>query len=368
VAYRIEPGEPTDAEIRGILAEQLGRAARSLRADGGPDAAAIHDVRKRLKKARSVLRLARADLGAAVARHANGELRRVGRDLARQRDADALVEAVDRLATPTDTRDRADADHRTGGPLTPATAEALDLVRGLLVERAEHVRAAGAVDRASALDAARILEQTARWLCLVPAAATGWAALGPGFTRQYRRGRRAFLGLGDHPTVDELHEWRKRVKDLWYHQRLLRRLWTDAQRPMMTAADELSDLLGDDHDLSLLVAHVGAHDLGTGPDIRFGALPVAPLSVDDQTCLLVAAVATDERVRLQARARWLGTRLYADRPGAWGDRHGAWWEAACADARVSSTHADADADAEADPFGSEGSDQTEDPSGLEDTA
>jgi hypothetical protein len=37
------------------------------------------------------------------------------------------------------------------------------------------------------------IEQTTRWLRLVPAAATGWAALGPGFTRQYRRGRRAFL-------------------------------------------------------------------------------------------------------------------------------------------------------------------------------
>ncbi|CAN5217678.1 CHAD domain-containing protein [soil metagenome] len=328
VAYRIEPGEPTDVEVRRILAEQLDRAARSLRADGGPDAEAVHDVRKCLKKARSVLRLARSDLGPAVARHANGELRQVGVDLAQQRDADALVEAVDRLVASSDVACPG-ADRRPN----PTSVEALSVVRGLLVERADRVRTGGAVDRRSALSAARTLDQSTNWLCLVPAQATGWAALGPGLTRQYRRGRRAYLDLPEQPSVEALHEWRKRVKDLWYHQRLLRQLWSDAQEPVIATAHELSDLLGDDHDLGSLIAHVGAHHPEIGPDLRLGAAPVEPVPVNDQVRDLVAAEASGERRRLQTRARWLGARLYADAPPAWGERHRAWWEAACQDIR-----------------------------------
>ena len=50
-----------------------------------PDAEAIHDARKRLKKTRSLIRLARADLGPECARQINGVLRDAGR--ARQRVA-----------------------------------------------------------------------------------------------------------------------------------------------------------------------------------------------------------------------------------------------------------------------------------------
>ena len=32
------------------------------------------------------------------------------------------------------------------------------------------------------------------------------------------------------PTVEALHEWRKRVKDLWYHHTLLRELWPPVMR------------------------------------------------------------------------------------------------------------------------------------------
>ena len=32
------------------------------------------------------------------------------------------------------------------------------------------------------------------------------------------------------PSPEHLHDWRKRVKDLWYHLRLLRDAWTDAMK------------------------------------------------------------------------------------------------------------------------------------------
>ena len=366
MGYRIDPGQPTDVELRRLLAEQLGRAALMLRSEDGPDAEAVHDVRKALKKSRSVLRLGRADLGASVVRHANAELRRVGGDLAQQRDADSLVEAVDGLSPSlgahlrdgsVDPAATASVQAQDVGLLAspapgPETAQALAVVRSVLSERADEVRDQGGLARTTVIGAARTLEQTLAWLRLVPAQATGWDALGPGFARQYHRGRQAFHALPEQPSVDELHEWRKRVKDLWYHQRLFRRLWTDAQRPIVTAAEELAAILGDDHDLGLLLAHLSPpHDGGAADgsaaddgdagqqpsqqpwgqeaaDLRATVHPGAHHDLDPDVRRLVAEFVGSRRQLLQARARQLGTLLYADDPDAWRARHGAWWQAA----------------------------------------
>lgn len=320
VAYRIEPGEPTDVAIRDVLVDQLCRAAVALRVDDGPDAESVHTVRKRLKKARSLLRLARGgDLGPSVARHANHELRTVADDLARQRDADAMVEAVDGLTAATEATD-------DRPPV--ADVDALAEVRARLVERAEAVRSDGAVDRRVALGSARTLEQTVTWLARVPARAEGWPALAPGFTREYRRGREAFHALGEAPTVDDLHEWRKRVKDLWYHQRLLRRLWPEGQRPVVDAADGLADALGDDHDLGLLLAHFAIEDDRPSPDLRRGTDAPEPLHVAPDVARTVGDLVRTRRAQIQVHARRAGALLYADTPEAWCGRHGAWWDAA----------------------------------------
>ena len=305
-----------------MLAEQLGGAAEALRVGGGPDAEAVHDVRKRLKRARSMLRLARADLGPAVARHGNDQLRRVGGDLARQRDADALVEAVDRLSV------AAVAVPASTSSAAPATIEALAVVHGLLTERAEQVRDQGGLDRATVIGAARTLEQSVAWLNLVPARATGWDALAPGFARQYQRGRDSLLGLADEPSVDELHEWRKRVKDLWHHQRLLRKLWPEAQRPLVDAAAEVAGALGDDHDLGLLLAHLASHADDGDAYGRSAIGTIEPLPLAHEVRRLATAAAVASRSDLQGLARRLGARLYADDPRAWRARHGAWWDAA----------------------------------------
>ena len=311
MAYRIDPREPTNVELRRVIGEQIGRAVEALRVPGGPDSDSVHEVRKRLKKARSAVRLGRADLGSAVAKHANAELRRVGADLAQQRDADALVEAVDRLIV------------ANGGQVGP-TIDALDVVRRLVVGRADVVRLEGPLQRATVIGAARTLEQTVAWLELVPPQVSGWKALGPGLGREYGRGLRLWKDLPAEPSVEQLHEWRKRVKDLWYHQRLLRRLWTEGQRPVVEAADELASTLGADRDLGLLFAHL----IPDAASVREGVAPIEPLSVDIQTGQLVADAASALRAAFQARARELGSRLYADSPAAWASRHGAWWDGA----------------------------------------
>lgn len=317
MGYRIDAAVPTDVELRRVIDEQLVKAVAVLHQPDGPGADGVHEVRKRLKKVRSALRLGRADFGAHVRRHANDEFRRVGHELSEQRDADAQVEAVDGLLSP--------PGASTG--LLGRGDEALLQVRGVLETQADDLRDTGTLDRATVTAAVRTLERTGKWLADVEPRQSGWDALSHGLAREYRRGRNAMADLGDTPSVDALHEWRKRVKDLWYHERLLRNLWPDLQKPVVAAADELADLLGQDHDLGLLIARLAPRGEHVPADVRSIVGQVDALPVDPELRDLVTVVARDRRTDLQTRSRWLGARLYADRPKSWTRRRGAWWAA-----------------------------------------
>jgi CHAD domain-containing protein len=113
------------------------------------------------------------------------------------------------------------------------------------------------------------------------------------------------------PSVESLHEWRKRVKELWYHHTLLRPLWPPVMQAVGDEAHELADRLGDDHDLAMLAAWVREH-AQAGPEF-FDAVE-------------------RRRAELEAEAMTLGARIYADKPKAYVRRLRGLWEAS--EARV----------------------------------
>ena len=76
--------------------------------------------------------------------------------------------------------------------------------------------------------------------------------IGPGLKRSYRRGRNRFRDVRAEASDEWVHEWRKRVKDLWYHLRLVRNAKKSVLGEAADEAHELSDLLGDHHDLAVL--------------------------------------------------------------------------------------------------------------------
>ena len=55
-----------------------------------------------------------------------------------------------------------------------------------------------------------------------------------------------------HPTDETLHEWRKRVKDLWYVLDILQPIRPAFTKRRGEEAHKLADDLGDDHDLAVL--------------------------------------------------------------------------------------------------------------------
>ncbi len=296
---RIDPAAPVAGELSRIAVELLDGAVADLDPGGSrrPGEEGVHEARKALKRLRSVVRLGRDLLGRERAREENHAYRDLAHLLAGRRDAAAMVEAVERL------QDAADPDDA-------------ELAASLARLHARARRGIGDGD-GSAEDGATeqvldgLVDARRRALTWSGGAGTGWRLIESGFVHQYRRGRHALESLGEAPSDEELHDWRKRVKDHWHHLQLLEAAWPPVVKATAKQTHVLSDLLGDDHDLAELAARFGP----TEGSERAGD------GLDDPVRRLVAA----ERQRLQTEARALGGRVFAEPPKRLGARFGAWW-------------------------------------------
>src|SRR5262249_5785500 len=161
----------------------------------------------------------------------NRRYRDLGRDLSGARDADVLLATLDDIAT------RAGREGAFAGLRERLVAER-DARRGeLLHDESARTAAVGRLKEAEdALDDLLISDD-------VTALLAGWR-------RTYRDGRRAYRAAGKDHTTELLHEWRKRVKDLWHQCQVLQPLWPARMKTMAGQASKLSDLLGEDHDLA----------------------------------------------------------------------------------------------------------------------
>jgi CHAD domain-containing protein len=295
-AYRLLPREPVAAGLKRIVTAEVDDAIEQLRGEAGTEPAeAIHEARKDVKKIRSALRLVRHELGDEVWRRENDHYREVARTLSSFRDAEILVEALDGLA------------ERFG----PEAEGRFDALREQLENENRAAHDDGSVERAMAEAAAGLATGRGR-IDQLPLEGDGWELIGPGVQRTYRRGRKRLRTVEEEASVTNLHELRKRVKDLWYQLRLLR----DADRQMIGSladhAHDLSDHLGDDHDLALLRETVQ----------RRRAAFADPA---DKRHLLEEI--DQRRGELQFAAISLGERIYADKPKRFIKRLEGRWEA-----------------------------------------
>jgi CHAD domain-containing protein len=256
----------------------LDRATAVLHEERGKDpVGAVHQARKEVKKARSLLRLARPGFDKRVYRRENRTLRDGARSVAHVRDADVMVETVDGLR------------ERFVGQLP---ARAFTNLRRRLKRQADRTRKqAGNELGAELVEALAVVGGRIEDWRLEEA---GWSIVHKGIARAYRRGRRAFATADADPTTANLHELRKRVKDLWYQERLLKPAWPAVLGAQADEAHALSDLLGDDHDLAALAERL-REEPSEGSD--------AILELIDK-----------RRAELLARIRALGRRVYAEKP------------------------------------------------------
>lgn len=295
MSYRFEVDESVREGFARCAAEQLDQAIAELSEHIGEDPIeAVHSARKAIKKERSLLRLVRGSMPAKRRRRENETLRQAARGLSAARDAEAMVDTLDKLS------------RWAVGQLPESTFEeirdrlvaARDERRGVLTGETLGLRAVGE------LGAVRLRSET--WKL----SGDGWAAIEDGLTRSYRDGRAAYKRARSHRATADWHAWRKRAKDLWYHQRLLAKVAGPTVKGQAKEAHALADVLGDEHDLTVL-RHALAHEQITAP------VDVAA----------VIGLIDHRRDELRTEALWIGARVYAEKPKAFVRRMRRTWKA-----------------------------------------
>lgn len=285
--------------IRRLASEQVKIALDQLTASQFGLDERIHTTRKAFKKIRAILRLVRDEIGQDIYHQENIAYRDAGRLLAPMRDSTVLINTLDSII------ERFTDQLKT---------ENLKSLRAQLLNHQDRIRQQTINSRVfpqviSALDQAST--RIKRW----PLTHNDFSAFHKGLKRVYKRGYRSMETTIDQPTTENLHEWRKRIKYLWYHTRLLKDTWTNILDEMAGELHTLSDHLGDDHDLAVFSQMV-----------LYETEIVRNIDLDTQKTL--SNLINSWRSEHQTNAYSIGKRIYAEKPNTFTHRMATYWQAA----------------------------------------
>ena len=239
MAYRLRPDKPFTAEFRSVAESQLERAIHLLQERPEGPHEAIHDARKRFKRVRALYRLIQTDAREFRQRE-NARIRDMARTLSAVRDATALVETVNYLAS-----------HAS----SPEELAALAVASKALTERRDRIaseehdlpaKMAAAV--ATCRDAIAALEE----LHLDDSSNKSARRLARTWKKQRVKALAALQACEEHADAEVFHDLRKSGQTYWMHLALLGPVWPSAMLAKQNEAKELVDLLGHEHDLSVL--------------------------------------------------------------------------------------------------------------------
>ena len=292
--YTLQPEELVSDGIKRIVDGKVEQAIKHI--DGDDDRhEVVHEVRKRCKEVRAVVRLVRPVL--PTYERENEHYRDAAGRISAVRDAHAAIETFDDHLEPA-------VEARDG--LDEAT---LAEVRGTLVDRRDTMAAEQNLEGRLSEVRTELREGRER-VSDLPIATEGYDAVAGGLRKSYKRARNRMHEAYEDPEFERFHEWRKRIKYHRYHTRLLRRVWVGPMKRRRAELKELSDVVGYENDLAEFAMTMHDGELFT-PEVRE--------TLDE--------VITAKRSEFHRQGRPLGERLFAESPDQLVDRIGAYWEA-----------------------------------------
>jgi CHAD domain len=356
--FALLPGEQLAEGLKRMALEQLDFAIELLEGDGGAvdRATAVHETRKSLKRLRALMAMLEQELDETVFAREDAALRDAGLRLAGARDAEVMLSALDGLLK----RGSGELARRRGvvGLRVRLAAERDRAVQRALGDAAARVEVLG--------DLRGVRGRVAEWS--LPDR-EGIGTVEAGLKRLYRQGRRRYrlARRGKGEVGQTMHQWRKRVKDLRYAMEMLdrgdpeggdgsardrrsmrsraaerraekrvggrrrgRRGGRRGGRPasrgasnrirrLAREADELAELLGEDHDLVLLAARIRAGgpaptEAGRAALGGRGRVPSAVGEGGAQTRKRLLRLIARRRERLHKQALRKGEHLYSRSP------------------------------------------------------
>ncbi|MCR8547850.1 CHAD domain-containing protein [Salipiger sp. P9] len=252
MAYRIQTSDRSlTAALRRIAEEQLGAAIAETKRPVAEADEAIHNIRKHCKKLRGLYRLMRS--GFADYAEENAAARDAARMSSSLRDAGVLLKTFDALLEGSDPAPYAPLRQaltgETGAALTP------DEIGAALVRQRKAFKT--------------IRKRSRDW----KVAGDPGTVLRTGLSKTWHRAAADMEAARRGADAEAFHDWRKRIKDHWYHSRLLQGFWPGPIRAHRETVKTLSELLGDYQDLSVFLGHLDRAELPeTAEDLRLRAL------------------------------------------------------------------------------------------------
>ncbi|RAR64719.1 CHAD domain-containing protein [Onishia taeanensis] len=306
MAFALRLDRAMQANLTRIVDRQLRKALAELAVEPSDPRLAdhVHQVRKRMKMLRGLLRLMRYAMPPDMYRRENAALRDAANALSGSRDAQVCIDTFDILVPAETLEDEA-------RQLAPVR-EALVAARDRLLAGAEAEENGRGDNTAHHLASARTqLEAVRERLPSWRLTEKGVKAIAGGLKKVYGQGRAAFTQAYSSGDDGDFHEWRKQVKYHWYHVRLLHPLWPAAQRARARELKLLAERLGDEHDLTMLREEL----------LRLEGL-------EDGIVAELEWRASRRQLTLRDDARRLGGLLYAESPKAFCRRYRRFWKVA----------------------------------------
>jgi CHAD domain-containing protein len=238
MGFRLKLREPLPEGLKRVLAEQIDAALHLCQHPAKQRGVTVHEVRKHLKKLRAAMRLAIGEVGKDCHAREDRCARKIGRLVSDLRDAQV------RLQTFIELRNQAEKNLRE--QRFPRTEELL------LLERDSFSAAFAGWQSQAIPQLERVKARLMNW----PLEGLTWKQICDAVAKIYKRGQRGLAKTIANPVPENFHEWRKRVKDIWYQLRILQPLNRVVLTEMAHDAEVLGELLGREHDLDFLLARL----------------------------------------------------------------------------------------------------------------
>lgn len=282
MSYQLLESEPIPDGMRRIVVEQIDDAVSKLTDPVYNLNKSVHESRKSIKRIRAVLRLVRGEMGRKIYGRENEDYRDTARLISDVRDSYVVPRTLQKFITQ---HDRLHMSNYTF------------IHRALMEAHYEATRAAFVEHHAPAHIAQHLLrarERVREW----PLHTDDFDAFEPGLRRVYERGQNEMGAALINATPDHYHDWRKRVKYLWYHAQILKKRYPTLGA-LENPLDQLADLLGDAHDYVALTDHLSEY---------------IEHAVDQQTIYDLIDLLDEHRQMLEAEAIAKGGQIYNE-PG-----------------------------------------------------
>ncbi len=233
--YLLDVHQPIQANVTQLIQERIDSCRAALKNTEDPHQG-VHQARKDLKRIRALCRMVRTETGNKAYKAANYYFRDVARLLSDARDTAVVIEPLQKLEPHVDTENQVvlqKAKHHFSGKKGAFTR--ININQELLLQKVEDE-----------------LKNAEDYYNFRSFKRKGFKAIAPGLEKAYSHARHSMKRAYAKKSDKYFHEWRKQVKYLRYQLDALQPLWPRMLSAWEKELHQLTDLLGEDHDLDVL--------------------------------------------------------------------------------------------------------------------